>query len=87
MELEQGDAISALAQQLGAVLDDIAMHATVGRDPQRLVDRARDLADDLTHAVERLGDDDGSEAARRHAAYLAAKLAMLENSVSGWQFH
>lgn len=84
-------ALAARIMELGGalrlLLDDIALEGLKGNSTDRLVNRARDLADELTDAVEALGDDHGAMAARRMATYLAANLTVLESSIASREIH
>ena len=79
--------IMDLGGSLRLMLDDIALEGLRGGSTEALVKRARDLADELTDAVDALGENHGAMAARRMAAYLAANLATLENSIGSREVH
>ena len=84
-------ALTARVMDLGGalrlLLDDIALEGLSGGSTERLVNRARDIADELTMAVEAMGDDHGAIAARSMAAYLASNLAILESTIASRFMH
>lgn len=78
MDSELAVQITTVEGALRATLDSLEAHAGDGSDTRELIRRARALAAELKETVERLDDDDESEGARRNAAYLETKLAVLE---------
>jgi hypothetical protein len=81
--------IDTIEGALRSTLDDMAEYAAEDEEQAAvaLVSCARQLADKLTYAVDRLDDDDDADTARRKAAYLAANLAMLERRLGGGSWH